>query len=296
MAITVAVIGAGSIGFTRRLMGDIVSVPELQDTKFMFHDVSESNLAMIAQLAERDLKANSLPATVTRSLDRKRALEGADYVFNVSRIGGLQAFGTDIDIPLKYGVDQCVGDTLCAGGIMYGQRGIPPMLDFCADIEAVANSDVLFMNYANPMAMLTWVANKYTNVNTLGLCHGVQGGHGLLVRIIQDHINEGVAEDHPDYRRLTKNDVNIVAAGINHQTVGGTGRPGRVPDATGALTRRTRFEDVGSTAGTTNHRLGFEDVDVAGADIETNGTGNPVFSGFIQQQMRETYTVEDLVG
>ena len=62
MAITVAVIGAGSIGFTRRLMGDIVSVPELQDTKFMFHDVSESNLAMIAQLAERDLKANSLPA------------------------------------------------------------------------------------------------------------------------------------------------------------------------------------------------------------------------------------------
>ena len=218
MAITVAVIGAGSIGFTRRLMGDIVSVPELQDTKFMFHDVSESNLAMIAQLAERDLKANSLPATVTRSLDRKRALEGADYVFNVSRIGGLQAFGTDIDIPLKYGVDQCVGDALCAGGIMYGQRGIPPMLDFCADIEAVANSDVLFMNYANPMAMLTWVANKYTNVNTLGLCHGVQGGHGLLVRIIQDHINEGVAEDHPDYRRLTKNDVNIVAAGINHQT------------------------------------------------------------------------------
>jgi|TARA_Y100000310_G_scaffold286082_1_gene309975 alpha-galactosidase len=218
MAITVAVIGAGSIGFTRRLMADIVSVPELDDTTFQFHDLNEKNLEMIAQLAERDLNANDLPATVTRHIERKAALDGADYVFNVSRIGGLEAFRTDIDIPLKYGVDQCVGDTLCAGGIMYGQRGIPPMLDFCADIEAVAASDVLFMNYANPMAMLTWVANEYTNVNTLGLCHGVQGGHWLLQRIIQDHINEGIAEDAPGYRRLSKSDVNIVAAGINHQT------------------------------------------------------------------------------
>jgi alpha-galactosidase len=82
----------------------------------------------------------------------------------------------------------------------------------------VSASDVLFMNYANPMAMLTWVANKNTKVNTLGLCHGVQGGHGLLVRIIQDDINDGVPVDDPGYRKLSKSDVSIVAAGINHQT------------------------------------------------------------------------------
>ena len=69
-----------------------------------------------------------------------QALEGADYVINCVRIGGLEAFQTDIDIPLKYGVDQCVGDTLCAGGIMYGQRNIPRILDFCKDIREVADA------------------------------------------------------------------------------------------------------------------------------------------------------------
>ena len=155
MSIKVAVIGAGSIGFTRRLMGDILMVPELQDTTFVFHDINRNNLEMIVQLARRDIKANKLPAKLTSSMNRRRALEGADYVLNTSRIGGLDAFRLDIDIPLKYGVDQCVGDTLCAGGIMYGQRNIPQVLAFCKDIREVAADSALFLNYANPMAMNT---------------------------------------------------------------------------------------------------------------------------------------------
>ena len=101
------------------------------------------------------------------------------------RVGGLDAFQLDIDIPLKYGVDQCVGDTLCAGGIMYGQRTIAAMLDFCRDIREVAKPGALLLNYSNPMAMNTWACNQFGKVNTVGLCHGVQGAHWQVTRAIE---------------------------------------------------------------------------------------------------------------
>ena len=118
MTVKIAIIGAGSIGFTRRLMRDILSVPELVDSEFSFHDINRENLEMIAQLALRDIHANNLPAILSTTTNRLRALEGADYVINTTRIGGLDAFSSDVDIPLKYGIDQCVGHTLCSGGIM----------------------------------------------------------------------------------------------------------------------------------------------------------------------------------
>src|SRR5665811_1132536 len=99
------------------------------------------------------------------------------YVFVVVRVGVLDAFKLDIEIPLRYGVDQCVGDTLCVGGIMYGQRGIPAILEICKDIRAYAKPGALLLNYSNPMAMMTWACNVYGGVPTVGLCHGVQGGH-----------------------------------------------------------------------------------------------------------------------
>jgi alpha-galactosidase len=118
MPIKIAMIGAGSVGFTRRLMYDILSVPELADTHFALMDISRRNLDMIYQLSERDVRASKLPAKVEATIDRRAAIADADYVISTIRQGGLEAFQTDIDIPLKYGVDQCVGDTICAGGIM----------------------------------------------------------------------------------------------------------------------------------------------------------------------------------
>ena len=177
MAIKIAMIGAGSIGFTRRLMRDIIAVPELADTEFAFTDISEQNLEMVTQLCKRDLEANKLSAKLTSTLDRRAAVADSDYVISMIRQGGLEAFQTDIDIPLKYGIDQCVGDTLCAGGIMYAQRTIPALLDFCKDIREVGKPGALFLNYSNPMAMNTWACNKYGGVQTVGLCHGVQGAH-----------------------------------------------------------------------------------------------------------------------
>ena len=214
----IGVIGAGSIGFTRKLLQDILTVPELEDTVFGFTDCSEQNLDMIVQLAQRDIQANGKPAKIFPSTDRRRALEGADYILNVSRIGGLDGFQFDIDIPFKYGVDQCVGDTICAGGIMYGQRSIPQVLAFCRDIREVSGNGAILLNYANPNAMNTWAANSYGCVNTIGLCHGVQGGHGKIAEVIELLVNEGKKTGDPDYRAVAVDDVDIVCAGINHQT------------------------------------------------------------------------------
>ncbi|HAU36171.1 MAG TPA: alpha-glucosidase/alpha-galactosidase [Phycisphaerales bacterium] len=217
MAIKVAFIGAGSVGFTRRLFRDLLSVPELQDTVFAFTDISNRNLDMVYRLCRKDIRANKLPAVVTATLDRHRALDGTDYVVNCTRIGGLEAFRTDIDIPLKYGVDQCVGDTLCVGGILYGQRNIPCILDFCRDIRQVAPG-ALFLNYANPNAMNTWAANLYGQVPTIGLCHGVEGGHRQIAAVIELLVNKGKKPGAKGYRKVSCADVDIICAGINHQT------------------------------------------------------------------------------
>ena len=215
MAVKVAFIGAGSVGFTRRLFRDILSVPELADTHFAMTDLSRRNLDLVVQLCRKDLRTNRLPATLATTLDRRRALEGADYVVNCTRIGGLEAFRLDIDIPLKYGVDQCVGDTLCAGGIMYGQRNIPCILDFARDIREVAAPGALFLNYANPNAMNTWAAIEFGKVRCVGLCHGVEGGwHQIACALARLH-----GDETPDWHGgAWKKDCHIICAGINHQT------------------------------------------------------------------------------
>ena len=125
MSFKVAFIGAGSVGFTRRLMTDLLAVPEFKDIEVAFTDINEHNLDMVYQLCQRDIDANGLNIKIHKTLDRREAFKDAKYIINCVRIGMLEAFTQDIEVPLKYGVDQCVGDTLCAGGIMYGQRDIP---------------------------------------------------------------------------------------------------------------------------------------------------------------------------
>jgi len=202
MSFKITFIGAGSIGFTRGLLRDILTVPEFHDIQVAFTDINERNLDMVTQLCQRDIDENGLNIRIESTMDRREALKGAKYIINVVRIGGLDAFKLDVEIPLKYGIDQCVGDTLCAGGIMYGQRGIPAVLEFCKDIREVAAPDALLLNYANPNAMITWACNKYGKVNTIGLCHGVQSGHHQIANVLG----------------LKKEEVDIICAGINHQT------------------------------------------------------------------------------
>jgi len=198
----VAFIGAGSVGFTRRLVADMLMVSELRDMEITFMDIDEGNLDRVYQLTQRDIDANDLPIKIERTLDLREAVRGAQYIFCVVRVGGLEAFPHDVNIPLKYGVDQCVGDTLCAGGIFYAQRGIPVILDICRAIREEAAPDALLLNYSNPMAMLTWAANEYGGVRTVGLCHGVQGGHAQIAKALD----------------IPKAELDYVCAGINHQT------------------------------------------------------------------------------
>ncbi|WP_078434198.1 alpha-glucosidase/alpha-galactosidase [Metabacillus halosaccharovorans] len=202
MSFKISFIGAGSIGFTRGLLRDLLSVSEFQDIEVSFTDINPSNLQMVTELCQRDINENGLDIKIHATTNRKEALRGARYIFSVVRIGGLEAFGLDIDIPLKYGIDQCVGDTLCAGGIMYGQRGIAEMLEICKDIREVAEENCILLNYANPMAMITWACNVYGGVKTIGLCHGVQGGHRQIAEVL-------------GYK---KEEIDIICAGINHQT------------------------------------------------------------------------------
>lgn len=202
MSFKVAFIGAGSVGFTRTLFTDLMSVPEFRDMEVSFTDINQHNLDMVTQLCQRDLEENGIDTKIHATLDRREAFAGARYIINCVRIGMLEGFETDVEIPLKYGVDQCVGDTLCAGGIMYGQRGVAAILDFCKDIREVAEPGAILLNYSNPNAMMTWAANKYGGVKTIGLCHGVQGGHEQIANALG----------------VPKEELDIICAGINHQT------------------------------------------------------------------------------
>jgi alpha-galactosidase len=216
MPIKIAMIGAGSIGFTRRLMRDVLAVPEFRDTVFAMEDIDQRNLDMVVKLCQWDIDANNLPARIIATLDQQEAIRDADYVISTIRQGRLEAFQLDIDIPLKYGVDQCVGDTLCAGGIMYGQRTIPALLSICADMRKVAKPGAIFINYSNPMAMNTWACNKYGGIQTIGLCHGVQGAHWQITDCIERWAkSKGLL---PKEAKLHRRDVDVIPAGLNHQT------------------------------------------------------------------------------
>lgn len=198
----ITVIGAGSIGFTRNLIADLLSVKELQNIQISFTDINEKYLEMVTLLCQRDIDSNGLDIKIESTIDRAKALVDADYIINTVRIGGLEAFEKDIEIPLKYGIDQCVGDTLCAGGIFYAQRGIYQALKFCEDIKKYSKKDAILFNYQNPNAMITWACNKYGNVRTIGLCHGVTNGINDISAVLG----------------IDKSELDIICAGINHQT------------------------------------------------------------------------------
>lgn len=203
MPFKIAFIGAGSVGFTKKLVCDLLKVPAFAEVEFALHDINSDNLNMIRQIVEKIVEVNDLPTRVTAHANRKAALDGARYVVNCVRVGGLEAFADDIRIPLKYGIDQCVGDTICAGGIMYGQRSIPQMLAFADDMAEVSEDGALMLNYANPMAMNTWAMLDHGGIRAVGLCHGVQNGW----RQIADALGADDASE-----------VDYICIGINHQT------------------------------------------------------------------------------
>ena len=193
-------IGAGSVVFTRNLCNDILLTPALQDSTISLMDIDPARLEQAQDLVRALVERRGLKAKVEASLDRREALEGADYVITTFQQGGLEAYAIDIEIPRRYGVEQCVGDTLGPGGVFRSLRTIPVLLDLCDEMDELA-PEALLLNYVNPMAANCWAVCEATERPIVGLCHSVQGTSEMLASWI------GVPYEQ----------VNFLCAGINHQ-------------------------------------------------------------------------------
>lgn len=167
-------LGAGSTVFAKNVLGDCLLTPALQGYEIALFDIDHERLQDSANMLNNIKKTSGSTSIIKSYTNRKEALSGAKFVVNAIQVGGYDPCTiTDFEIPKKYGLRQTIADTVGIGGIFRNLRTIPVMLDFAADIREVC-PDALFLNYTNPMAVLTNVMNTYGGVNTVGLCHSVQ--------------------------------------------------------------------------------------------------------------------------
>src|SRR5699024_2604273 len=167
-------LGAGSTVFAKNVLGDCMTVDELQDFEFALFDIDPQRLKDSENILNNIKKNLNSNVKVVSYTDRKEALRGAKYVINAIQVGGYKPSTViDCEIPKKYGLRQTIADTLGIGGLFRSLRTIPVMLDFAKDMEEVC-PDAWFLNYTNPMAALTGTMLRHTNIKTVGLCHSVQ--------------------------------------------------------------------------------------------------------------------------
>ena len=193
-------IGAGSLDFTRDLVRDLMTYPAFDDCERMLMDINEKRLSYAKQGIERIVKAGGHHAVVKATTDRREALKDADGVLITILQGGVEVWRHDIEIPKKYGVDICVGDTRGPSGIFRFLRTAPVLLSIIRDVEELCPNAIV-LNYTNPMAMLVSYLQSQTKVSVTGLCHSVQGTAEMLAGWL------GVKPHELDYR----------CVGINHQ-------------------------------------------------------------------------------
>jgi len=192
-------IGAGSWGFTRTLVKDLLTFPLTADAEIVLVDLHQERLDMALAAVRKIIAMGEYPATVSATLDRRAALAGADAVMVTILCGSIEIWQHDILIPAKYGIDINVGDTRGPSGIFRALRTIPEMLAICRDMEALCPRAIM-LNYTNPMAMLCHAMQQHTRIQVTGLCHSVQGTAGMLAKWA------GVPAEEVDY----------VCAGLNH--------------------------------------------------------------------------------
>lgn len=196
----IAFIGAGSAVFTRTVVRDLFTFPAFRDAEIVLMDIDPERLDYIRRCCEKIKARMDVPAAILTTTDRAEALTGADGVVCTVFNGDVDVWRHDIEIPKKYGVDLCVGDTRSVSGIFRAARNIPLMLDICHDIEKYCPNAV-FLNYTNPMSMLCRAMQLNTNVNVTGLCHSVQGTIKMLAEWLEVPLDE----------------VTYTCAGVNHQ-------------------------------------------------------------------------------
>ncbi|MEV6583394.1 alpha-glucosidase/alpha-galactosidase [Streptomyces sp. NPDC051582] len=197
----IAFVGAGSVVFTRQLLNDILSYPELSGVDIALHDIDPERLEVAAALAAHTARTLGAKPTITATTDRRTALAGADFVVNMIAVGGHQATITDFEVPAAAGLRQTIGDTLGPGGIFRALRTFPVLDAIAADMLQVC-PDAWLLNYTNPMAMnIQYLAAVAPRLKVAGLCHSVYYTVKRLCEIV------GVPQD----------EVDVLSAGVNHQ-------------------------------------------------------------------------------
>ena len=193
-------LGGGSTVFAKTLLGDILSYPELAGSELCLFDIDPKRLELSAEVGRRVAEKLGAAARIVATTERERALDGADYAISMIQVGGYRpATVNDFEIPKRYGLRQTIGDTVGIGGIMRGLRMAHVMLDMARDMERLC-PNVLHLNHVNPMAIVTWALSRASPVQTVGLCHSVQG----TVRDIAGDIGVPAEE------------IDFLCAGINH--------------------------------------------------------------------------------
>jgi alpha-galactosidase len=196
----IAFIGAGSLGFTRGLVRDVLTFPLLKDATLSLMDINPERLDFARQSVQKIVDLGNYPAKVEATLDRAVALEGADAVLCTILVGDTNVWKYDIEIPKQFGVDFNVGDTRSTSGIFRALRTIPVMVSIVKDMEKYC-PDALLLNYTNPMAMLCRAMMHESTIQLTGLCHSVQGTAAMLA----------------DWIGAPLNQITYTCAGINHQ-------------------------------------------------------------------------------
>lgn len=195
----IAMIGAGSVIFCKTLVMDIMATPGLEDSTFVLMNRTEPKLRKMEAFIKDVVTENKLPSKIEATTDLRKAIDGADYVISMIQVGGVDAFKFDYEIPLKYGVDQCIGDSMGPGGIFRALRTIPVLIDIGTAMQELC-PDALMLNYANPMAACCWGLGTVPGLKFVGLCHGVQTTMDLIAGYVGER----------------KEDIDYTCAGINH--------------------------------------------------------------------------------
>jgi alpha-galactosidase len=197
----ISLIGAGSVEFTRILLADLSELPELAESTVVLHDIDPERLETAERIAAATNRATGAHFEVEAHLERRAALDGADFVINEIQVGGFEATLRDFEIPNRYGLRQTIGDTLGVGGVFRGLRTIPVLLAIADDMAEVCPQATL-LNYTNPMAMLPWaVWEGARHKRVVGLCHSVQNTHEQLAEMVG----------------VPATEIGFLTAGLNHQ-------------------------------------------------------------------------------
>ncbi|MCK9525468.1 MAG: alpha-glucosidase/alpha-galactosidase [Limnochordia bacterium] len=193
-------LGAGSTVFAKSILGDCLLTPALRESEFALYDIDPDRLRDSAAMLKSINNNTGNYGKIVAYTDRRQALTGSDYVINAIQVGGYEPSTViDFEVPKKYGLRQTIADTLGIGGIFRSLRTIPVLFDIAKDMDEVC-PDAWFLNYTNPMAILTGAMLRYTGVKTVGLCHSVQGAARDLLKGLE----------------MPTDNVRYHIAGINH--------------------------------------------------------------------------------